>query len=102
MCELDYCEGCSQCVTGRISTGTRAPTSDDSTANTTVEKDKMCKSLCRVENFPGTPELARASMCELDYCKGCSQCANLKGGTSIRTQAPTSDDSTASTTVEKS
>merc|ERR1712146_97613 len=68
-------------MTGGTSSRTQAPTSDNSTASKMVEKSKMRKPSCREENFPGTLELARASMCELDYCEGCSQCASLKSTT---------------------
>lgn len=71
------------------------PGQTEAKTSASVEEDKMCKQSCNEANFPGTAELARASMCELDYCEGCPKCAKLTGRTSSRTPAPTIDNSPA-------
>jgi len=118
MCELDYCEGCPQCakLTARTSSRGPAPASNNSTATTlqkqteanttdTSKEDKSCRSSCREENFPGTPELQLASMCEWDHCMGCPKCASLKqtlASTTLGRSVPVQEQKTTTLPVNES
>eukprot|EP00746_Dinoflagellata_sp_MGD_P117799 gnl/MRDRNA2_/MRDRNA2_53743_c0_seq2.p1 gnl/MRDRNA2_/MRDRNA2_53743_c0~~gnl/MRDRNA2_/MRDRNA2_53743_c0_seq2.p1 ORF type:complete len:270 (+),score=40.65 gnl/MRDRNA2_/MRDRNA2_53743_c0_seq2:99-908(+) len=109
MCELDYCGGCPACatVTHGTSTVTNMPVNESITTDATSrmpnevnmagssqQEDQACKASCREEDFPGPREMARASMCELDYCAGCPQCVIVTSVTSIATKTQASESST--------